>query len=106
MGAYSSWGMLALTHHIILQYAAYKAYENRGMTSLTWFTKYCCLGDDIIIGDKLVAKEYYSFMTQVLKVDINLSKSVISYNGIGEFAKRIKSNSADYTPLSLKEFES
>jgi hypothetical protein len=105
MGAYSSWAMLALTHHIILQYAAYKAYEDK-LTSLTWFSKYCILGDDIIIGDKLVAKHYFDFMTNVLKVKINISKSVISYNGIGEFAKRIVSSSEDYTPLSLKEFES
>jgi len=97
--------MLALTHHLILQYSAYKAYEDK-LTSLTWFSKYCILGDDIIIGDKLVAKHYFDFMTNVLKVKINISKSVISYNGIGEFAKRIVSASEDYTPLSLKEFES
>lgn len=45
-------------------------------------------------------------MTEVLKVKINLSKSVISFNGTGEFAKRITNGIIDYSPLSLKEFES
>jgi len=95
--------MLALTHHIILQFCAYQAYKEKG---LTWFSNYCILGDDIVIGDQEVARVYYSFMTDVLKVKINLSKSIFSYNGVGEFAKRIRSKTTDYSPLSLKEFES
>jgi hypothetical protein len=97
--------MLALTHHIIIQYAAFKAYR-KGLRDLKWFNKYCILGDDIIIGDPIVADIYYDFMVNTLKVKINLAKSVISNNGIGEFAKRITNGSEDFSPLSLKEFES
>lgn len=105
MGAYSSWAMLALTHHIIIQFAAFKAYR-KGIRDLKWFNKYCILGDDIIIGDPTVAEIYYDFMVNTLKVKINLAKSVISNNGIGEFAKRITNGTEDFSPLSLKEFES
>jgi len=100
MGAYSSWAMLALTHHVILQYSAYKVYK-----TYKWFDLYCILGDDIIIGDTNVARYYYMFMTKVLNVKINLAKSLISSN-FGEFAKRIRSSKTDLSPLSLKEFSS
>jgi len=42
MGAYSSWPMMALTHHVIVQIASFR--------SLTRSTRdYCLLGDDIVI---------------------------------------------------------
>lgn len=68
--------MLAVSHHVIIQYSAYKA---KGV--LTWFDKYCVLGDDMIIADTNVAQYYYYFMTKVLKVKINLSKSLVSRDG-------------------------
>jgi len=99
MGAYSSWAMLALTHHLILQYCAFMI---KG--KLKWFEEYCVLGDDIIIGDTEVALFYHKFMVETMKVKINLSKSVISPIGWGEFAKRITNGQIDISPLSLKEF--
>jgi hypothetical protein len=65
--------MLALTHHLILQYCAFIV---KG--KLKWFEEYCVLGDDIIIGDTDVALFYHKFMIDTMKVKINLSKSVIS----------------------------
>jgi len=73
--------MLALTHHTIVQVAAQRA----GVTGL--FQDYALLGDDICIGDSLVAQQYLLIMRD-LGVEINLSKSLISENSVSEFAKR------------------
>jgi hypothetical protein len=101
MGALSSWGMLAVSHHLIVQFAAFKVYNK-----YFWFKDYLVLGDDIVIADPKVAKIYFILMTKVLKVEINLSKSITSFRGVCEFAKRFRSSDVDYTPLSLKEFSS
>lgn len=58
MGALSSWGMLALTHHLLVQLAAFRV----GKT--TWFEDYALLGDDIVIADRAVAESYHFLMTQ------------------------------------------
>lgn len=79
MGAYSSWAMLALSHHVIVQCAALNAGKNQ-------FEAYCILGDDIVIADDAVASEYLKLMT-MLGVDINLSKSLQSLH-FAEFAKK------------------
>jgi hypothetical protein len=79
MGAYSSWAMLALTHHVLVQVAALRAGRFR-------FTMYAVLGDDIVIADDAVASEYLAIM-QSLGVAINLSKSIESDRFL-EFAKR------------------
>lgn len=96
MGALSSWGMLALTHHFIVQCAA------RRLGHKTWFSFYALLGDDIVIADKAVANSYHYLMTEVLGVDINLSKSLVSDNGVMEFAKRLISLQEEFTPLGAK----
>jgi hypothetical protein len=79
MGAYSSWGMLALTHHIIVQIAANRA----GFQS--WFRDYGIIGDDIIIANDLVANSYKALMND-LGVEINMTKS--HHGNVAEFAKR------------------
>jgi hypothetical protein len=81
IGAYSSWVMLALSHHVIVQLAALRS----GWTS--WFPHYALLGDDIVIADEDVARHYQTIM-MVLGVEINLGKSIISKVGLIEFAKR------------------
>jgi hypothetical protein len=81
MGAYSSWAMLAICHHIVVQLAAYRA----GWRS--WFPYYALLGDDLVIADKAVADHYLSLMRH-LGVPINLTKSIVSETGLLEFAKR------------------
>jgi len=87
MGALSSWVLLALTHHFLVQYSAYRAgvlgWRNK------WFTDYAILGDDIVIFNSKVAATYYIVMTQELKVGINLSKSISSRKRLVlEFAKK------------------
>jgi hypothetical protein len=51
-----------------------------------WYDQYELLGDDIVLFDPLVAKEYLRLMAD-FGVDINLSKSVIAVNPSLEFAK-------------------
>jgi len=80
MGSYSSWAVFALTHHMIVRWAARRAAVNRK------FAEYTILGDDIVIAHEGVALQYQELMRQ-LGVDINLTKSVCS-SGAAEFAKR------------------
>lgn len=95
MGALSSWAMLALTHHMIVQYAATKAKR------VGWFTAYAVLGDDIIITDEAVAVQYLKLMDE-LGVGIGLAKSLVSRKGVAEFAKRFYVPE-DASPISVKE---
>jgi hypothetical protein len=103
MGGYSSWPMLALTHHFIVQVAAWTT----GITSKdSIFKGYAVLGDDIVIYDRIVAKAYHSIITS-LGVECNLSKSITSPKGLGlEFAKRTFWGNNDISPTPLKEFYS
>jgi len=95
MGALSSWAMLALTHHFIVQLAASRS----GFK--TWFLDYALLGDDIVICDSQVAIHYQSIMKS-LGLEINLSKSLISKIGVMEFAKRIILPEGEVTPIGPK----
>jgi hypothetical protein len=90
MGAYSSWAMLALTHHVIVRVAAYMA----GVKSIP---NYVVLGDDIVINHDKVAQQYVIIMN-MLGVNINMQKSLVSQDMV-EFAKRWVTPSYDLTPL-------
>jgi hypothetical protein len=95
MGALSSWGMLALTHHIMVQIAAQRVGKEL-------FDLYLVLGDDLVIADKKVAASYLK-LAKEWDVGINISKSVISTNGSLEFAKRFFYKYQDVSGLSFKE---
>lgn len=102
MGAYSSWAMLAFTHHAIVQWAALRA----GVITCggNWFSDYALLGDDIVIGNKLVANEYSKLMA-ALGVEIGLHKSLISVRGLAlEFAKRFFLNGGDASMAPVAEY--
>ena len=90
MGAYSSWPMLALTHHLIIQLASkrlnYREFDN-----------YAVLGDDVVIQDDDVAAEYLNIM-KTLGVGINMSKTVVSTELL-EFAKRLRTRTIDVSPI-------
>jgi hypothetical protein len=99
MGCLSSWAMLAITHHMILQACAFRVYGTR-----VWFEDYEILGDDLVIFDTLIYEEYINIM-QGLKVETNPSKSMISHNmGVAEFAKRTCYIGEDVSGLSWKQF--
>jgi hypothetical protein len=99
MGALSSWAMLAITHHCIVQFSAWKA----GVTKAgLWFADYAVLGDDVVIANKAVADAYLLVMNQ-MAVKVGLHKSLISTNGSLEFAKRFVSKWVDASPIAIKE---
>jgi hypothetical protein len=93
MGAYSSWASLAVTHHLIVQYAAYLVGKPIG------FDQYILLGDDIVIKDNAVALKYIWVMTQ-LGVEISESKTHVSKDTY-EFAKRWIRGRDELTGLPL-----
>lgn len=98
MGALSSWAMLALTHHALVQMAAKRAYPERS----GWFLLYAVLGDDVVIADRSVAREYLRIMRSI-GVEISLAKSLVSCTGSLEFAKRTWVRGRDASPISLAE---
>nr|AHF48623.1 RNA-dependent RNA polymerase [Sclerotinia sclerotiorum mitovirus 7]ALD89137.1 RNA-dependent RNA polymerase [Sclerotinia sclerotiorum mitovirus 20] len=91
MGAYSSWGMLAITHHVIVQEAAARS----GFVG--FFDDYAVLGDDIVIRNDQVSGHYTGLMND-LGLEINPYKS-ISSSEFMEFAKRLIGPDLDYTPF-------
>lgn len=80
MGAYSSWAIFALTHHLVVQYSAKMVGENLP------FADYMLLGDDIVIANKAVAERYITTLDD-LGVGISLHKTHVSLDTY-EFAKR------------------
>lgn len=98
MGALTSWSLgLSLYHHSIVQFAAHRAGLNG------WFADYALLGDDIVIANNRVAKEYLSILSQ-LGVKCGIAKSLISKKGVAlEFAKRFIFNDIDCSPIAMKE---
>jgi len=100
MGALSSWAMLALTHHFIVQAAAW----NAGFPRTKLYKNYALLGDDLVLGDRAVMLQYLHIL-RGLGVECGLHKSVISHSGESlEFAKRTFFRGQDVSPVSLTEF--
>lgn len=100
MGAYSSWAMLALTHHAIVQLAAHRVSPSAKRGG--WFLDYAVLGDDIVIANKAVANEYLRLMS-LIGVEIGLAKSLVSSQGTFEFAKRTYFKGQEVSAMSLAE---
>jgi len=98
MGALSSWAMLAIVHHFMVQIAAKRAGH------LNWFSGYAVLGDDLVIANRKVGDEYLALCLE-LGIGVALHKSLRSRNGSFEFAKRFVWSGNDVTPLSLLEAE-
>lgn len=96
MGALSSWAMLAITHHFLVQLAANRAGH------LSWFTGYAVLGDDLVIADRKVGDQYLGLCRE-LGIGIALHKSLRSRNGSFEFAKRFVWSGTDVSAVSLLE---
>lgn len=95
MGALTSWAAFSLTHHILVQYAAYKAFG-----VVEFFLDYALLGDDIVIAHKKVAQIYLALLSEI-GVEHGLAKSLISTTGGFEFAKRTFVAGKDASPISL-----
>lgn len=70
--------------------------------SFVWFEEYAVLGDDIVIANGEVAREYVYLMSK-LGVEIGLHKSLVSRKGCLEFAKRFIVDSQNASPVAFKE---
>jgi len=94
MGAYSSFAMLALTHHIIVRYSSIKA--GYPVDQLI----YAVLGDDGAMANERVARVYKQTFS-VLGMDINPIKG---FDGnVLEFAKQLWTvNKYNLSPLGAK----
>jgi len=92
MGAYSSWPIMALQHHIIINHAALLA----GKTAKG---KYVLLGDDVVIADDQIAEKYKQLLSD-LDVPISMIKTHISKE-ICEFAKRWYFRGSEITAFPL-----
>jgi hypothetical protein len=98
MGALSSWAMLAITHHFILQRAA-----NMFSKTSSWSEMYEVLGDDVVIFDRDLAYNYQTLCKE-LGVEINLSKSVVALSSpVVEYAKRTSYMGVDVSAISWKQ---
>ena len=80
MGAYSSWAAMALTHHFIIQLAAYRVGHRR------MFQAYVVLGDDVVIADPRVSGSYRELLT-LCGMTVSEAKTHVSKDSF-EFAKR------------------
>jgi len=106
MGCYSSWAMLALTHHMIVNAAHASSWQ------FVWCANhyiarpdYAVLGDDVMIGSsdshdwELRTPYHYLRLMERLGVDISLPKSLVSKRYL-EFAKKVVSrDSVDWSPV-------
>lgn len=95
MGALTSWAVFSLTHHFLVQFAAYKV-----SGKLEWFPDYALLGDDIVIANKKVAESYLDLLREI-GVGCGLEKSLISSTGGIEFAKRTYFHGEDASGIPL-----
>jgi len=102
MGARSSWGAMALVHHALVQFAAYRVGETG------FFPHYLVLGDDIVIATEKVASSYLSVCNE-FGVKVGLPKSFISNEGFFNFASKSFKSETDrpsvtnLSPISLRE---
>lgn len=102
MGALSSWAMLALTHHCIVQWAWYRVCT-QDRRKWSWYPDYAVLGDDVVIMGGRVADAYVTIMNG-LGVEIGGHKSLVSRNGSTlEFAKRTFFHGKDVSAVPLPE---
>jgi hypothetical protein len=99
MGALSSWALLALVHHFMWQWAAWRSGET---PTFRWFNDYAVLGDDSAALNRRVVEEYLKICGE-LGVKVNLSKSLLSRAGCLEFAKRFLTQRGDCSPISVGE---
>nr|QDH91427.1 MAG: RNA-dependent RNA polymerase [Mitovirus sp.] len=99
MGALTSWAMLALTHHAIVQWAAFRA---EVIKPGQWFSDYAVLGDDIVLANERVSFQYLLILKE-LGVEVGLAKSLESTKGALEFAKRFIVGSVNLSPVPIVE---
>jgi len=100
MGALSSFNMLALTHHMVMQDICQSLPEYSGKG---WCEEYEITGDDISIFNPSLAKAYVEYMA-LLGLEINQKKSVVSIaKATGEYLKKTWIKNLDVSMISWKQ---
>jgi len=97
MGALSSWASMAMVHHALVQFSAWKAGQQ------TWFTSYRVLGDDVDIAKSSAVAENYQCTCSTFHIVIGLLKSLRSDKNVFEFANQRFAPEGNISPLSYKE---
>lgn len=92
MGAYSSWGAMAVTHHYLVHISALRCGKPH-------FKDYCLLGDDIVIANADVAQQYKILLSE-LDMPISEQKTHVS-NDTYEFAKRWIHKGSEVTGFAI-----
>jgi len=100
MGAYSSWASMAIVHHALVQFSAWRAEKT---DQQQWYKEYLVLGDDVDIAKCHDTAQNYQTSCAEFKVVIGLLKSLQSEKNCFEFANRRFHPSGDISPISLKE---
>jgi hypothetical protein len=98
MGAYSSWAMLALVHHLLVSFANWRLGNGARMP----YGKYLVLGDDITISDPDLALAYQK-VCEDFEIPIGILKSHTDSN-ICNFANQVyQTTGENISPISLSE---
>jgi hypothetical protein len=100
MGALSSWASMALTHHALVQFSAWKIHKEAGYK---WFRPYLILGDDVDIAQDTAVATAYVENCDAFQVQIGLAKTLHSEKNGFEFANQRFCDQGNISPLSLKE---
>jgi hypothetical protein len=99
MGAYGSWPLFALAHHLVVEYCSYCC--NIKQSEIKHL--YRVIGDDVIITQEETAQKYLDIM-QRLGVTINKGKTVWSPpsqpHSCAEVAKQLYLNGTTLSPLT------
>jgi len=95
MGTLSSWPSMALVHHALELFSAWRA----GLDPVS-FTAYRVLGDDNVTGNCLVAASYKD-VCKALQIPISYSKTL--EGKLFVFASQIYLGDENISPMSLKE---
>lgn len=95
LGAYSSWAVFALSHHILIRHV----YDELGISPKG---NYLVLGDDVVICNRSVARLYLKRLTE-LGVKVSPIKTLISRDSL-EFAKRVWIKGVEVSPISVGGF--
>jgi len=108
MGALSSFNMLAVTHHFLVQLAYQRSlpfYKKMKIILLfgefQWYSNYEITGDDLVLFDADVAQEYLQIMNDI-GVPINATKSVVASIPCVEYLKVTTLRAKNISALSWK----
>jgi hypothetical protein len=102
MGALSSWASMALVHHALVQFAAWRASSTPDgvllLSDKTRFNTYLVLGDDVDISRSHLVAEGYQHVCDKLVIKIGFLKSLRSVKNSFEFANRRFSPDGNISP--------